>query len=1116
MSYVNTVFTEDPLEVQATEFAAYTSKLKGEPEEGGAFLVEVANLLKENKSELVFQKLTAETATILDAPEKDFEPLFNLLIAILKSASPETHDTLIKSSIQALVNDKNEKAIQKLKVLQNLYNTLEYTSTLRYYVFLAILDIATQYDEIETLLPQLSRLDIWVREWAISKEQTRELYLRVSEKLEEAGEVLRAYDFLLKYLATYTSSNDLNVAKEAARRAIVQSIKFRETFRFEDLLELEAVEALKEEKIFELLQVFLGGNLKEYKAFIEKNLGFVEKLGLSNDDNIRKIRLLTLASLASEHVSREISYNTIAKALEIDEEEVEMWTIDVIRANLMEAKINQVQKTIFVNRTTYRTFTMAQWQQLSSKFEGWRESLDDILQVIANAKLIAQNPNSLILVFVVIQTLAVNMVQKRRTRKKNSPNDELVTTVTPTPFQSSTMPKLQIPKHEKQGSSGSRRNNSATIEDVEQIVNETFFLKHEEPKPFLTRKRVIFTAGLLFGLAIAWAFTEPTTVHQFHTLSNFITGSFPDLDFTSLLPANILVDELIGNMTMYLKPKILVDTEFMPGLKLATSGLRGEHPVILVPGIVSTGLESWSTSNCSQKYFRKRMWGTTAMFRAVLLDKECWKDHMKLDPVTGLDPPGVKLRAAQGLDAADYLFPGYWVWGKMIQNFASIGYDSNNMHLAAYDWRLSIYNLETRDKYYSKLKGTIEMAKKLDRKKSVIVAHSLGSTVVLYFLKWVESPMGGNGGPNWVNDHIESFINIGGPLLGLPKALSALLSGEMRDTVELGAFGIYLLERFFSKRERSELFRTWGGLASMLPKGGEAVWGNNTHAPDDKFYDAGTERESYGPMLTFRLITSNKNKTKDQTDNENHLPNDETHLTYHHTCPSVVNFLQNHTNNVFSHMLSTNYSFGIAENLQDFRDDVDHTKWSNPLESRLPYAPDMKIYCLYGVGKETERRYYYSHDEADTNSHCEGCTSDEKSKKEPHPNVHHFKYKGKIFRNVFIDSSINIDNQGLKSGIHTGEGDGTVPLLSLGYMCVKGWKNPLYNPAGIKVITREFVHETSPSFDLRGGAKTADHVDILGNYAVTEDVLRIAAAQADSIENTIHSRIEEYAARAQL
>jgi hypothetical protein len=47
----------------------------------------------------------------------EFEAIFNLLIAILNSASPETHPILIKSSIESLVVDQNDKAIQKLKVL---------------------------------------------------------------------------------------------------------------------------------------------------------------------------------------------------------------------------------------------------------------------------------------------------------------------------------------------------------------------------------------------------------------------------------------------------------------------------------------------------------------------------------------------------------------------------------------------------------------------------------------------------------------------------------------------------------------------------------------------------------------------------------------------------------------------------------------------------------------------------------------------------------------------------------------------------------------------------------------------------------------------------------------
>lgn len=43
-----------------------------------------------------------------------------------------------------------------------------------------------------------------------------------------------------------------------------------------------------------------------------------------------------------------------------------------------------------------------------------------------------------------------------------------------------------------------------------------------------------------------------------------------------------------------------------------------------------------------------------------------------------------------------------------MENLAVVNYDTNNLHLAPYDWRLSYYNLEERDGYFSKLKTTIE------------------------------------------------------------------------------------------------------------------------------------------------------------------------------------------------------------------------------------------------------------------------------------------------------------------------------------------------------------------------------------------------------------------------
>ena len=44
--------------------------------------------------------------------------------------------------------------------------------------------------------------------------------------------------------------------------------------------------------------------------------------------------------------------------------------------------------------------------------------------------------------------------------------------------------------------------------------------------------------------------------------------------------------------------------------------------------------------------------------RALVLDKASWKKHIMLDKLTGLDPPGVKLRAAQGFgESCSETFP---------------------------------------------------------------------------------------------------------------------------------------------------------------------------------------------------------------------------------------------------------------------------------------------------------------------------------------------------------------------------------------------------------------------------------------------------------------------------
>ncbi|KAI9330807.1 Lecithin:cholesterol acyltransferase-domain-containing protein [Pilaira anomala] len=656
-------------------------------------------------------------------------------------------------------------------------------------------------------------------------------------------------------------------------------------------------------------------------------------------------------------------------------------------------------------------------------------------------------------------------------------------------------------------------------EDIMADSGDTLFV--EVVRPFYRWKRFNFIVGLSVGLIAMYAAASTTPVAQnLNTFQDYLLLQLADIDLANILPQSDMMDEFLGNFTNMIKPTPPTEASFMPATEFKDElDLKPHFPVVMIPGIVSSGLESWGTSEKSKKYFRKRMWGTMTMVRSVLLDKDNWIEHIMLDPETGLDPPGYKIRAVHGVEAADYFITGYWVWAKIIENLATIGYDTNNMHFASYDWRLSFSNLEVRDGYFSHLKSTIELSKKKSGLKSVIVTHSMGSSMFPYFLKWVESEKGGAGGKQWVNNYIESFVNIGGPLMGVPKAVTSLLSGETRDTMALGSFGAYVLEKFFSRRERTKLMRNWLGGASMLPKGGESVWGNENLAPDD---EENEKFSSFGNLISFVPRPEGINENSTDTPSGPQDP-----LIRNYTVTESIDLLLKNSDPNFNRHLHDSYSFGVTTNKNQLKaNDEDPTKWGNPLESRLPNAPDMKVYCFYGVGTLTERSYYYAvadeelEEDCVDNTNVTGCTHESKREhlldvtgiETPIPEKHH---------SLYIDANVNDPIQRIETGIRFSDGDGTVPLLSLGYMCAPsgGWQKhaDLYNPGRSPIIPREYQNEVSPSkLDVRGGYKASDHIDILGNWEMTLDLLQIVSGHGSNVTERIVSPIDEYAKKIYL
>ncbi|KAI3709701.1 hypothetical protein L2E82_39467 [Cichorium intybus] len=609
----------------------------------------------------------------------------------------------------------------------------------------------------------------------------------------------------------------------------------------------------------------------------------------------------------------------------------------------------------------------------------------------------------------------------------------------------------------------------------------------------------------------------------------------------------LLYNTMPASFPQYVTTAITGKIPDPPGVKLHKEGLKAKHPVVFVPGIVTGGLELWEGHPCMDGLFRKRLWGGTfgELYKSFINTPTyrplCWVEHMSLDNETGLDPPGIRIRPVSGLVAADYFAAGYFVWAVLIANLASIGYEEKNMYMAAYDWRLSFQNTEVRDQTLSRMKSNIELMVATSGEKVVVIPHSMGTLYFLHFMKWAEAPppLGGGGGGDWCAKHIKVVMNIGGPFLGLPKIVAGLFSAEAKDIAFARTVAPGVLDKdifgFQTLQHAMRMTRTWDSTMSLIPKGGETIWGTLDWAPEQghdcstmkvkpndtqptgksKKGNFHTSKVNYGRIISFgknfAALHSSKIDRVDFKDvkkgyhfanttcrdawNEYHdmgIPGVNAVLDYKvFTVESVLELLQF----VAPRMMkrgAAHYSYGIADNLDDEK--YKHYKyWSNPLETRLPHAPEMEIFSMYGVGLATERAYIYKFSPA-----AEQC-----------------------YIPFQIDTSADggIEQSCLKGGVFSVDGDETVPTLSAGFMCAKGWRGKTrFNPSGIKTYVREYDH-APPATLLEGrGSQSGAHVDIMGNFALIEDIIRVAAGGSgkDLGGDRVYSNIFKWSERIKL
>ncbi|KAM4617415.1 eukaryotic translation initiation factor 3 subunit M isoform 2-T2 [Discoglossus pictus] len=316
--------------------------------------------------------------------DKDVESVMNSVVSLLLILEPDKQEALIESLCEKLVKFREgERPSLRLQLLSNLFHGMDKTTPARYTVYCALIRVAATCGGIMYIPTDLDQVRKWIIDWDLSTEK-KHIMLRLlydalvdCKKSNDEADPFSddAAKVMVELLGSYTDDN-ASQARTDAHRCIVRALKDPKAFLLDHLLALKPVKFLEGELIHDLLTIFVSAKLSSYVKFYQNNKDFIDSLGLSHEQNMEKMRLLTFMGMAVEN--KDISFDTIQQELLIGADDVEAFVIDAVKTKMVYCKIDQTQKKVVISHSTHRTFGKQQWQQLYDILNSWKQNLNKV------------------------------------------------------------------------------------------------------------------------------------------------------------------------------------------------------------------------------------------------------------------------------------------------------------------------------------------------------------------------------------------------------------------------------------------------------------------------------------------------------------------------------------------------------------------------------------------------------------------------------------------------------------------------------------------------------------------------------------------------------------------
>ncbi|WVN88541.1 uncharacterized protein L203_103752 [Cryptococcus depauperatus CBS 7841] len=291
-------------------------------------------------------------------------------------------------------SSKQTRAEAASRVLINNYNSFPASSPLRPATLLTLLSLLSSTLDVSALPLTTFTLAAALSTWSISSSQKVDFLTSASNIYVATGNISNALDLI-------TLALQESVDQSLVEKAVLLNLSVSESFSLDKIL---AVQGVKDNlgKAGPVVALFEGNPIEAIgkgKKWTTENAAWIDSAKIPHftaESVLRKLRLIALVAICAKSETRQIGYEPIAKALEIQESEVETWVIDAVRSKLITARISQPSALITISSisslsTPSSRFGPSEWQLLEKRLKEWKVQVDEARQVLDEAENVVQH-----------------------------------------------------------------------------------------------------------------------------------------------------------------------------------------------------------------------------------------------------------------------------------------------------------------------------------------------------------------------------------------------------------------------------------------------------------------------------------------------------------------------------------------------------------------------------------------------------------------------------------------------------------------------------------------------------------------------------------------------------